>query len=158
MVEQDISALINMRRREKSHLLQINSSLFEFRPVPEPLLNLGAWYEEGKIHETLVGCMVRSKSEVIIANLLAAAGIDFRYEVPLFAPDGTFYLPDFTIEWRGNKFFWEHLGMLDNPEYRKKWEQKKKWYGKHFAGALLVTEESPKLSKTAEKQIKTTFV
>lgn len=158
LVEQDISVLINMRRREKSHLLQINSSLFEFRPVPEPLLNLGSWYEEGKIHETLVGCMVRSKSEVIIANLLAAAGIPFRYEVPLFAPDGTFYLPDFTIEWRGRKLFWEHLGMLDKTEYKKKWDQKKKWYAKYFSDALLVTEESPKLSKSAQKLISETFV
>jgi exodeoxyribonuclease V alpha subunit len=157
-VEQDISALINMRRRERSHLLQINSSLFEFRPVPEPLLNLVTWYEEGKIHEALAGCMVRSKSEVILANLLATAKIPFRYEVPLFAPDGTFYLPDFTVEWRGKKFFWEHLGMLDKPEYRRKWEQKKQWYDKYFPACLLVTIESPKLSKTAEKLIQETFV
>lgn len=158
MVEQDISALINMRRREKSHLLKINSSLFEFRPVPEPLLNLGGWYEEGKIHESLVGEMVRSKSEVIIANLLAAAGIPFRYEVPLFATDGTFYLPDFTIEWRGRKFFWEHVGMLHDAEYKRKWSEKKKWYAEHFPDVLLVTEESPQLSKKAQECIKATFV
>jgi hypothetical protein len=158
LVEQDISALISMRRREKSHLLQINSSLFEFRPVPEPLLNLRSWYEEGKIHEALVGCIVRSKSEVIIANLLAAEKIPFRYEVPLFAPDGTFYLPDFTIEWRGTKYFWEHLGMLDKPDYKEKWEQKRRWYAKHFpTAALLVTEESRTLSRTAQKLIKDTF-
>jgi hypothetical protein len=157
MVEQDVSVLINIRRPEKSHLLQINSSLFEFRPVPEPLLNLGSWYEEGKIHEALVGSMVRSKSEVIVANLLTAAGIPFRYEVPLFAPDGTFYLPDFTIDWRGKKFFWEHLGMLRDPKYRKAWEAKKKWYTKHFPDVLMVTEESPKLSKIAQALIKKTF-
>jgi exodeoxyribonuclease V alpha subunit len=158
MVEQDVSVLINIRRREKSHLLQLNSSLFDFRPVPEPLLNLGTWYEEGKIHEALVGSMVRSKSEVIIANLLTAGGIPFRYELPLFAPDGTFYLPDFTIDWRGKKFFWEHLGMLRDPKYKKAWETKKKWYAKHFPDALLVTEESPKLSKTAQAMIKQVFV
>ena len=50
--------------------------------------------------------MVRSKSEVIVANLLTAKDIAFEYEVPLFAPDGTFYLPDFTIEWRGQRYFW----------------------------------------------------
>jgi exodeoxyribonuclease V alpha subunit len=158
MVEQDISVLINIRRREKSHLLQLNSSLFEFRPVPEPLLNLGSWYEEGKIHEALVGSMVRSKSEVIIANLLTAAGIPFRYEVPLFAPDGTLYLPDFTIDWRGKKFFWEHVGMLDKPNYKKDWDTKKKCYAKHFRRALIVTEESAKLSKLAQTIIEKTFV
>jgi len=158
MIEQDVSVLINIRRREKSHLLHINSSLFEFRPVPEPLLNLGGWYEEGKIHEVLVGDMVRSKSEVIIANLLTSAGIPFRYEVPLFAPDGTFYLPDFTIDWRGQKFFWEHLGMLRIPKYKKEWELKKKWYNKHFPKALLTTEESPTLSKSAKALIDATFL
>ena len=158
LIEQDISVLIKLRRRENSQLLRINSSLFEFRPVPEPLLNLGSWYEEGKIHETLVGCMVRSKSEVIIANLLAAAKVPFRYEIPLFARDGTFYLPDFTIEWRGQKFFWEHLGMLDKPDYKQKWEIKRQWYLQHFPAALLVTEESPKLSKTAQCLIEKTFV
>jgi exodeoxyribonuclease V alpha subunit len=125
---------------------------------PEPLLNLGSWYEEGRIHETLVGCMVRSKSEVIIANLLAASKVPFRHEIPLFAPDGSFYLPDFTIEWRGRKFFWEHLGLLDKPDYKAKWEAKKQWYAAHFPDALIVTEESPKLSKTAQNLIEKTFV
>jgi exodeoxyribonuclease V alpha subunit len=156
-LQQDISVLVDMRRREKSHLLQINSSLFTSRRVPEPLLNLGTWYEEGKIHETLAGYIVRSKSEVIIANLLSAAKLPFRYEVPLFAPDGTFYLPDFTIEWRGRKFFWEHAGLLSKPKYKKDWEAKQKWYNKHFRGSLLVTEESPKLTKAAQKIIETTF-
>src|SRR4029077_19819852 len=110
------------------------------------------------IHEALVGEMVRSKSEVIIANLLTTAGIPFRYEIPLFAPDGTFYLPDFTIDWRGKKFFWEHLGMLRVPKYKQDWEVKKKWYEKHFPDALLITEESPKLSNTAQEVIKKTFI
>ena len=158
LLEQDISVLINIRRREKSHLMRINSSLFEFRPAPEPLLNLGPWYEEGKIHESLVGEMVRSKSEVIIANLLAAAGIPFRYETPLFAPDGTFYLPDFTIDWRGRKYFWEHLGLLHDRKYKEDWAKKEKWYKKNFPDGLITTKESPKLSKTVEGLIRKTFV
>jgi predicted nuclease of restriction endonuclease-like RecB superfamily len=157
LVEQDISALIDMRRRERSHLLKINSSVFEFRPAPTPLLQLGPYYEERKIHEVLAGCMVRSKSEVIVANLLTAASIKFDYEVPLFAPDGTFYLPDFTIKWRGQTYYWEHLGLLDKTEYKKKWDKKKRWYKKHFPDALIVTEESSRLSKSAEKVIRETF-
>lgn len=70
------------------------------RPVPDALQNMD-WYEEGKVHETLADFMVRSKSEVIIANMLAERKLSFAYETPLFAPDGTFYLPDFTITWRG---------------------------------------------------------
>ena len=158
LIEQDISPLVSMRRREKSHLLHINSSLFEFRPVAEPLLNLKPWYEEGKIHETLAGEMVRSKSEVIICNLLSAAKIPFWYELPLFAPDGTFYLPDFTILWRGRSYYWEHLGRLDKKKYKQHWEEKLAWYKKHFPGALLTTEESARLSKAAQKIIEDTFV
>lgn len=157
LIEQDISPLLSMRRREMSHLLRINSSLFGFRTVPQLLLEMAGWYEEGKIHETLVGCIVRSKSEVIIANLLTSAGIPFRYELPLFAPDGTIYLPDFTIEWRGQKYYWEHLGMLDSDYYRQKWEAKKAWYDKHFPGMLIVTEESPQLSKRVAQIIAEQF-
>ena len=101
LIEEDISPLTDLRRPEKSHLLVINSSLFKFVPVSEDLLNMAEWYEEGKIHRALADIMVRSKSEVIIANLLFDRDIPFRYEIPLFAPDGTFYLPDFTITWRG---------------------------------------------------------
>jgi hypothetical protein len=158
LVEQDISSLLSMRRLEMSHLLRINSSLFDFRKVPQPLLDMGGWYEEGKIHEALAGCMVRSKSEVIIANLLTKAEIPFVYEIPLFAPDGTMYLPDFTVEWRGQKYFWEHLGMLEKPSYRQRWEDKRKWYDQHFPGMLIVTEESKHLSKVADKLIRERFV
>ena len=147
-----------MRRLEMSHLLRINSSLFQFRTVPQPLLDIGSWYAEGKIHEALAGCMVRSKSEVIIANLLTQAEIPFVYEMPLFAPDGTMYLPDFTIEWRGQKYFWEHLGMIEKADYRAKWEEKRRWYDRHFAGLLITTEESPHLSKEVERVIKQQFI
>ena len=102
--------------------------------------------------------MVRSKSEVLVANLLTAKDIAFEYEVPLFAPDRTFYLPDFTIEWRGKRYFWEHLGMLDKAEYKSRWEKKEAWYTKHFPGALLTTLESPHLSRNAEALISQIFV
>jgi hypothetical protein len=50
-----------------------------------------------KIHKALSGDMLRSKSEVIIANLLHEREVPFRYELPLFAGDGTLRLPDFTL-------------------------------------------------------------
>lgn len=152
-VEQDVGPLISLSRPEKSHLLSVNSSVFAFNPVPDALRTLGDWYEEGRIHETLAKFMVRSKSEVIIANMLHDRGIPFRYEVPLHAPDGTFYLPDFTITWRGENLYWEHLGLLEQPKYRRRWEKKKRWYDKFFAGQLLTTEEGQTLSKDAEKLI-----
>lgn len=147
-VEDDFRTFISMRRPEKSRLSLINSSVFEFNPLHEELLTMRTWYEEGKIHSTLLEFMVRSKSEVIIANMLFDNGFeDVEYEQPLIAPkDGTFYLPDFTVKWRGKTFYWEHLGMLDIPKYKKHWDEKQAWYDKHFKGQLITTVESKTLS------------
>jgi hypothetical protein len=41
---------------------------------------------------------MRSKSEVIIADQLIAAGVDYEYEAPLLGADGATRWPDFTIE------------------------------------------------------------
>jgi exodeoxyribonuclease V alpha subunit len=101
--------------------------------------------------------MVRSKSEVIIANMLSERDIPFRYEVPLFAPDGTFYLPDFTVVWRGENCYWEHLGRLDDEAYQNHWETKKAWYARHFPGRLVTTKESGDLSREANKVIEDHF-
>ena len=157
LVEEDISPLLSLRRPESSHLLGINSSLFSFRPMPEEMQRMHEWYEEGKIHITLANIMVRSKSEVIIANILAERDIPFRYEVPLFAPDGTFYLPDFTVKWGGEDWYWEHLGRLDDERYRHHWETKRAWYERFFPGRLVTTEESGNLSKDAEQLIERRF-
>jgi hypothetical protein len=149
LVEKSLQPLLDMRRRERSVLARINSSLFDWHIVPEAMLDLRPWYEAGKIHRALSGDMVRSKSEVIIANMLFDRDIDFLYEVPLYAPDGTMYLPDFTISYQGQQLYWEHVGMLSNDEYRRKWQMKRAWYEKHFPGRLLTTYEGPELSRQA---------
>jgi exodeoxyribonuclease V alpha subunit len=156
-VEEDISPLLSMRRKEKSHLLGINSSLFEFRPLADALLNMQGWYEEGKLHQALAGLMVRSKSEVIIANMLSERDISFKYEIPLTAPDGTFYLPDFTITWNGERWYWEHWGLMQKEEYRNHRDTKKRWYEKFFPGRLVESSESPTLSADADALIKKFF-
>ena len=69
----------------------------------------------------------------------------------------TFYLPDFTINWRGESWFWEHLGLMEKEEYKNHWAAKKAWYDKFFPGRLLTTQESQNLSHDAEKIITTTF-
>lgn len=153
-VEKDLSVLQSLRRPERSNLKFINSSLFGFEPLPLEFSNMGSWYEEGKIHKTLSEYMVRSKSEVIIANLLVSNEIEsFKYEKILYAPDKTFYLPDFTINVNGKTYYWEHVGMLDKPKYKQRWEQKVVWYDKHFPGKLLTTYEGGGLTLDAQKII-----
>ena len=86
--------------------------------------------------------------------MLQTEEIPFKYEVPLYADDGTMYLPDFTVTFKGETFYWEHVGMLDKPSYKAHWEKKQKWYEKHFPGQLLVTYEGKNLSKDAMAIIK----
>ena len=84
--------------------------------------------EEGLIHRTERGDLVRSKSELVIADKLYARGIDYAYEQPLVLSNGRIRYPDFTIadHARGVTFYWEHLGMLDDPGYRARWEEGKR--------------------------------
>lgn len=75
-------------------------------------------HPENLIHTTLAGHRVRSKSEVIIANLLYTNRIPYRYEAALQLNECTVY-PDFTILHPvSNKlFYWEHFGMMDKNPY-----------------------------------------
>ena len=153
LLEKDITSLLDARRRENAQTPQINSSLFTLHVAKEALRERSGWYEAGKIHEALSGDMLRSKSEVIIANLLHDREIPFRYEEPLFAGDGTLRLPDFTVTVRGQTFYWEHLGRLDLTDYATEWKRKRAWYERWFPDQLLMTEEGSQLSKEAEHVI-----
>lgn len=120
--------------------------------APSPIEVDGRFFEEHLIHRTARGEMVRSKSEVIIANALSAKGIDYAYERPLTI-DGVTKYPDFTIEdmETGVTLYWEHCGMLHVPSYRQRWEAKVAWYKSHgihsrgddggTEGSLIVTRD-----------------
>lgn len=100
-----------------------------FRPVDPFTTPDGLVVDGAHVHRTANDELVRSKSEVIVANTLRSLGIAYGYEEPLTMPDRTSRLPDFTIRRPGHSpVFWEHLGMLDRPGYRADWEAKKRWY------------------------------
>jgi hypothetical protein len=157
--EQDISCFTRLAAIEKSNLRRINSSIFNFNPLPDEIIypSLGKWYEENRKIATLSKYYVRSKSEMNIANILSLRNIPFEYEVPLFAKDGTMYLPDFTITYKGKTYYWEHIGRLDLPEYKKHWEDKEKWYNMFFPGQLIKTYESDNQTKDIENIINEKF-
>ena len=75
--------------------------------------------EEGKALHTSRGEAVRSKSEVIIANILYDLGIPYRYEQELNLPRFGKVHPDFTVLKMPQRetVIWEHFGMMDDPEY-----------------------------------------
>ena len=91
----------------------------------------GKWLDEKLIHRSRRGTVLRSKSEVIIDDALAAHDINAAYEVRFYGIDGKGYrLPDFTIEDQslGTTILWEHCGMLADAGYAERWEKKLEWY------------------------------
>ena len=77
--------------------------------LPPPV---GAFLQEHLIHRTARGEMVRSKSEVIVANLLHSFNLMYAYEQPFTGRAGSVRYPDFTIGGAasGRRIFLEHLG------------------------------------------------
>ena len=145
-IQEDISSFSCLTKIERSAVRRINSSIFKFKPLPEQLSYLPGYYEEYKVIATLADFFVRSKSEALIVNALHLSGLDFYYEKPLFATDGTMYLPDFTVIYQGNEYYWEHWGLLDKSKYKAHTEQKIKWYAKHFSDHLIESVEGNDIS------------
>ena len=102
---------------------------------------------ESLIYRTRFGLLVRSKNELVIAESLYTAGLDFYYEKRLdlvdrgindsrhvYYNDVTVY-PDFTIiKADGETIYWEHMGMMDKEDYREECYKKLQLY---FENSLL---------------------
>ncbi len=93
------------------------------------------------------GTRVRSKSEIIIADMLEKFGVPYKYEAPLRLERKGLVRPDFTcLNVRTRKeFIWEHLGMMDDADYANKNVVKINTYeenGFHIGENLLLTFET----------------
>ena len=86
---------------------------------------------EGSYHSKN-GTPLRSKSELIIANLLEEYGLPYHYEAALRFAEKTIY-PDFKIKNPyTNKFIiWEHFGALNQPGYEQRMNDKMDTYLTH---------------------------
>ncbi|MGG3480015.1 RecQ family ATP-dependent DNA helicase [Peribacillus frigoritolerans] len=107
----------------------------------------------GRIYSTTKGDLVRSKSEVIIANLLHQHGIKYEYEKNIYYEDNKQLSPDFTVKIDGQNYYWEHLGMIGVTDYDNRWSEKQSIYLKYFPNQLLITYENPALTKSVEELI-----
>ena len=99
-------------------------------PVALQIRGTARRFDRKLIHVSANGIPMASKNEVIIAGLLDQLTPGYwQYEEPLSGADGRVVLPDFTISASdGRTVYWEHAGMLDLPDYARKWELKKAWY------------------------------
>jgi len=115
---------------EYSDIARRFTNLFE---KPDIVEYQRKFYEAGLIHKTARGELVRSKSEVIIADALFGSDIHYEYEKELDLGDDGIKSPDFTIAdaESGTIFYWEHCGMIGNDECRRRWERKCEIYKKH---------------------------
>lgn len=104
----------------------ISASLSEWEKQP---------YEHNPSHperlkiKTMQGCIVRTKSEALIANALYSARIPFRYECELKLGNISIF-PDFTIlhPITNEVVYLEHLGLLEKSDYREDFIRKIKLY------------------------------
>ena len=143
LIEKDIQPLMRLRRPDSSDTGLRNTHMFTQSLRPDGVKRP---YLEALIHRTPNGTAVRSKSEVIVATVLDTLGMSYNYEEPLYSPSDPrdFRLPDFTVSFDGDVFYWEHLGMLSVPSYREGWERKKLWYERNgFADQLITSQDDP---------------
>ena len=124
------SVLFDLTRPERSETARRNTNLFH------GAVRLGddeMPYAEHLIHRTEKGHLVRSKSELVIANMLHQLGIQYEYErVCEGTAEPGRLRPDFSfITADGDLIVWEHLGMLNREDYRRGWEWKRQWYQKN---------------------------
>jgi len=118
---------------------------------PDP--KRGGFFEAGLIHRTKTGLRVRSRGELIVANLLEDLRLEYTYEAELRAADGSLRRPDFVIDDHetGRLLVIEHLGMMNDPSYADGWRRKLEWYrtagilpyeeGGGTAGALVISDD-----------------
>jgi hypothetical protein len=136
-----LTELRRFARAEYSDIARRMTNLFdEPHPTAVPVGTDEVFLEDRLIHRTERGDLVRSKSELVIADKLHARGIEYAYEQQLVLSDGKLRYPDFTItdHASGITYVWEHLGMLGNPLYRRNWERKREEYR---ASGILPHEE-----------------
>jgi exodeoxyribonuclease V alpha subunit len=140
LIEKDIAPLLRLRSPACSDTHLRNTQMFTLALRPE---GIGRPHLEALIHRTKKGIPVRSKSEVIVADILDSLGISYEYEKPLYSKRNPrdFRLPDFTVSYEGEIFYWEHLGMLALPIYHDAWARKRKWYEDNGYLDRLITSE-----------------
>ncbi len=146
LLERDTTVLEKLRSPQFSDTLLRNTNMFVLAVRPE---SVDRYYAAHLIHRTRPsaqhpqGIMVRSKSEVIVADILTSLGISCEYEQKLSSKNdpNDFKLPDFTVSYEGDTFYWEHLGMLSVPSYREAWDRKRQWYEDNGYLDQIITSE-----------------
>ncbi|MBR5348887.1 MAG: hypothetical protein IK125_06605 [Lachnospiraceae bacterium] len=115
------------------------------------------FYDETEFY-TCNGIRVRSKSELIIANMLEQYSIPYKYEKPLHLKGMGEVRPDFScLKVKSRKeVIWEHFGMMDNMTYANKNVTKLTCYHQNgfYVGENLITTFETSQNQISSKLIK----
>lgn len=126
----DATVLFDLTRPERSETARRNTNIFQgvIRVADDTVP-----FAEHLIHRTEKGHLVRSKSELVIANMLFQLGIPYEYERVCEGTKAPGRLrPDFSfVTADGDLIIWEHLGMLSRPDYKRGWDWKREWYARN---------------------------
>jgi hypothetical protein len=145
----------DLKRFASDYFSETKRRLTNLFAPPSPVQIRDRFFEKNLIHRSRRGELMRSKSEVIIANELDTAGVPYEYDTPLVL-SGEMRSPDFTIEDAdtGRTHYWEHCGMLTDAGYARRWAAKQHWYRENGVlpeeegggpkGTLVVTEDDEK--------------
>jgi hypothetical protein len=145
LVQEDSSTLLASSNPRRSQVGARLTNLFSQSDARE---SDDGWFDANRIHQATDGTFVRSKSELVIANLLHQYQVPYEYE-PTLELGGVKRRPDFVIVRDGRTYYWEHLGMLNHAAYARDWEEKKAWYTTHGitedadGERLIITRDGP---------------
>ena len=108
----------------------------------EEQFRISTYKPEEKIYTTRCDEMVRSKSEMVIADMYFEIGVPYRYECELRLKSGVIKYPDFTLLNKRTRevIYHEHFGRMDDEKYRKKNLRKIEEYRRNgiFVGKNLI--------------------
>jgi ATP-dependent exoDNAse (exonuclease V) alpha subunit len=139
----DLAVLERGAWQGSSEYFRRNTSLYR---LSEAIKEIDEYKPEKRIHKTLLKELVVSKSELLIANRLAELRVPYHYELRIVATDGSMRRPDFTIPIETvdgpDVRYWEHWGMLGDPDYDASVRRRLAWYEKHgLIGKLIQSDE-----------------
>ena len=142
---EDVYAGMNPNRKRLVRPVLLSDEEFVEKWLNEPYVRKEFLPEDSEFH-TKKGERVRSKSEILIANMLYDLGIPYRYECPIKLKGYGEVWPDFTlldIRNRSVKYL-EHFGLMHNETYMKEFFWKMSKYSQHgivLGHSLLMTFE-----------------
>lgn len=162
---EEIYDTLSPARKELIFPLLVSDKTYQSLWLAEPYES-DQYYPENLIYETRRGEKVRSKSEMMIADVYFELGIPYRYEAKLTLFDGVYRYPDFTVldVKHRREIYHEHFGLLDKEAYRSEsWKklQQYKEAGIYLGKNLIVTyetEKSPFNIRMIKKMLKAVLI